>query len=229
MSSQCRRAPSKSSRNNRRRNHSPPSRAMRRAGPGPPHKKRKKGGDPQVILALQQLLVKCRSVSDVLGTVERAWQNGTTPNEVNLSTAMHRMGKFSKYYRDRRSLVRNKTVLRHSLSLSLFLSLFLCLSLSVCMCACLHAHSLSRSISLSPSPFLYISLCACVCLCVCVCVCSCARSLSIMCPLSRRAMAHCDASLPLEPQRSIGFIVSGGGVVDELSSMVCPCASGNDQ
>ena len=187
MSSQSRRAPSKSSRNNRRMNL---PLAMRRADPGPPHKKRKKGGVPKVNLALQLLLVKCRSVPDVLGTVERAWQNGTTPNEVNLSTAMHRMGKFSKYYRDRRSLARNKTVLRHSLSLSF--SLCFCVSLSLCVCARVCVLTLSLALYISPHLPLYMYLCVCLCVCVYVSVCARARSLSLSCFLS---LSPCDGSL----------------------------------
>ena len=64
--------------------------------------------------ALNRQLTSCSSVEAVLGAVERAWRRGLSLDAVNVSTALHRIGRFSKQRRqgEQYQLARDPTMLR---------------------------------------------------------------------------------------------------------------------
>lgn len=69
----------------------------------------------QQCIALNKRLAKGRSVQDLLGIISEAWDNGISPDAVNISTALHRMAKFSKsirFGRERRNLANDPRVQR---------------------------------------------------------------------------------------------------------------------
>ena len=64
--------------------------------------------------ALNRRITSCSSAAAVLAAVEGAWQRGVTLNAVNVSTAIHRIGKFSKQRRagEQYRLARDPIMLR---------------------------------------------------------------------------------------------------------------------
>ena len=67
--------------------------------------------------ALNRRITSCSSAAAVLAAVEGAWQRGVTLNAVNVSTAIHRVGKFSKRRRagEQYQLAGDPTMLRSNL------------------------------------------------------------------------------------------------------------------